>query len=594
MTARIASRRYFLLGIVALATLFYFYALGRADIVTDESSYATRAIGLIDFDFGIEQPTPWQWVDGLPPWWMHLSFHDHPPLVFLLQHYSIKLFGENPTAIRIPSALAGLAAVVFVYLIGRHISDRQYLNTVQYYSIRSVGLISAALFAVTVNHVWISRIGLQESVLIAFMLASFWTFLRGLENKKWLLVSGVLLGIAFLAKYLALILVPIFATILFIRRSALPPRIAFYFLISLFCFLVVASPAIIYNTQLYRAFGHFDFQFSLLFGQDVAAWQARPGQEVLGSFTDRIRNFVPFLVQSSSPYLLMLAALGLTAIIVQILLYTFYDRRKITTRYPPLVHWPLAITVLWLIPFLVFIGPAPRFLTLLTPWLALAAGYAITQVLHSNVLKNIGMKIIPFAAFAALVAFESFYSYSSVIALDPRGPATWAYAPTLHRQSHSWGFNQLEHYLAGELKGKMPDPALTFEFPFAREILNQARARGAEAGLEPVPWAIIYNDNINLSSTLWTFLRRIVYHGWPVTSAEEFRRGGAERFFRDSGVKRIIFINPTPVVLQDRTRADTPDGDLFETELKRRGAVPRELKNGRGEVAFRVFSFDLR
>ena len=140
----------------------------------------------------------------------------------------------------------------------------------------------------------------------------------------------------------------------------------------------------------------------------------------------------------------------------------------------------------------------------------------------------------------------------------------------------------------------MPDPALTFEFPFAREILNQARAPGAEPRHEPVPWAIIYNDNINLSSTLWTFLRRIVYHGWPVTSAEEFRRGGAERFFRDSGVKRIIFINPTPVVLQDRTRADTPDGDLFETELKRRGAVPRELKNGRGEVAFRVFSFDLR
>src|SRR3989344_1343332 len=156
-----------LAALLVAAAFFLFWHLSRPDVLTDESSYATRAIGMVDFDFGIEQPTPWQWVDRVPAW-MRLSFHDHPIMVFLFQHASIKLFGENPFAIRLPSVLAGLVSILLLYAIGKLLYSAE------------VGLAGAALFAFTVNHVWISRIGLQESILVAFMLAGTAAFLKGL------------------------------------------------------------------------------------------------------------------------------------------------------------------------------------------------------------------------------------------------------------------------------------------------------------------------------------------------------------------------------------------------------------------------------
>ncbi len=610
------SQNWLIGGLLCLTAVFYFWHLGRPDIVTDESSYATRAIGLVDFDFGIEQPTPWQWIDTQPPWWMRLSFHDHPPLVFLLQHYSMKLFGETPFAVRLPSALAGIAAVIFVYLIGAQLSGiygsptsigGKLLKSGFHSYSPTVGAISALLFAVTANHVWISRIGLQESVLIAFMLASFWAFLRGLDTTPsfattkrnsswWLPLSGALLGFAFLAKYLAAILAPILLTLYLLQIKYLntvqylsigrwgrrfPAK---HVLLSVMAFLVIASPVIIYNIQLYRHFGHFDFQFSLLFRQDVPEWQARPGQEVLGSLSDRVRMYVPRLIEANSPYFLILSVTGLVAIFWELI-----RRRTLATS-----HSPLAIVFIWLLPFLVFIGPAHRFLALLTPWLAIAAGYAISATIYSNIPRNLGMKspAIVFAAFAAFVAFEAFYAYNSVIALDPVGEKPWAYS-YLHRQTGSWGFNKLNAYLGQELAGKMPDPAITFEFPFAHELLNQAAAEGRRQKLKPTPLGIVYNDNINLAAQLWVFLRRITYQGWPVVSAENFRRGGAAEFLRQSGVQKIYFFNPLAYALQDRPRPAAPDGDLLEAELRAKGVVPEEIRNPRNEVAFRVFKFEL-
>lgn len=579
-----------IVGIVTSAAVFSFWALGRADIITDESSHATRAIGLVDFDFGIEQPTPWQWIDRLPPWWMHLSFHDHPPLVFLLQHYSIKLFGENPTAIRIPSALAGIASVIFLYLIGKQLYGP------------TVGALSALLFAATVSHVWISRIGLLESVMLAFMLASFWTFLHGLEKPAWWLpLSGAFLGFAVLAKYNALILLPIFLSVAAFHRLILYrfgnakfgntyDRIYFrdmrntkYLILAGIVFLLVISPVIIYNAGLYRNFGHFDFQFSQLFGQNVREWQSRPGQEVLGSYGERLRTYFPRLVETNSPYFLALSAIGLAAILWELI------RRRASDRALVFSHSSLVIILAWLIPFLVFIGPAHRFLTLLTPWLALAAGYALTVALRFPSIFTI-VKILGIAVLAAL---ETLYAYNSVIALNPIGPQPWAHS-YLHRQAGSWGFNELEKYLSTELAGKTPEVAITFEFPFARDLLSHSVERARAEGRRPKPVGIVYNDNINLSSQLWVFLRRIVYDGWPVTSAENFRRGGGQEFFREAGVKNIYFINAADAALQDRSRPPAPDGDILARELEANGRTPKEIKNARGDVAFRVYQFELR
>ena len=129
--------------------------------------------------------------------------------------------------------------------------------------------------------------------------------------------------------------------------------------------------------------------------------------------------------------------------------------------------------------------------------------------------------------------------------------------------------------MAGELKGKMPEVAITFDHPFAKEILNRAAKAGRTEGLEPVPWGIVYDGGINPSAELWIFLRRITYAGWPIVDDEHWQSGGQE-FFKEIGVKKMYAVN------------------ALEGTLRGNGITPREIQNLRGEVAFRVYEFELQ
>ncbi len=595
-----------LIALLHISAVFYFWALGRPDVVTDESSYGARAIGLVDFDFGIQQPTPWQWIQTQPPWWMKISFHDHPPLVFWLQHVSIRLFGETPFAVRVPSAVAGIVAVVLVYLIGRRLYSP------------AVGLASAGLFAFTVHHVWVSRIGLLESPLIAFILASFYCFLRavgreaflsvgqsiGIDPKRtnalsgwWLATAAFFLGLAFLAKYLAVILLPIFAAIFLLTLRTRKSGYTYdrnYFrqtlkqiVLALVVFLIVVSPVIIYNFELYRNFGHFDFQLSMFFKQDTPQWLSRPAQEALGSLTDRLELFPRTVTEANSPLFLALVAFGLA-----IILFESIPRKRlpsvVSNSSLVISHWSLVISFALTLLFVLAVGPTTRFLTLLTPWLALAAGYAILWLLAGPIhYRGLASIVV-----LGIVIIEALYSYASLIRPMPVGGTPWTYSK-LRNESHSWGFNQLGQHLDRTLAGKMPEVAITIEQPFARELLNDRLALRRLAGFTPVPWGIVYDDNINVSAQLWYFLRRIAYEGWPIADAETFRQGGAE-FFRESGVKRVFFISSTPYALRDRPRGLRPDAEILESELRALGAKPEELKNLHGQVAFRVYEFEFQ
>lgn len=49
----------------------------------------------------------------------------HPPLYFLSLHFSTRIFGENEWAFRLPSVTASIAALVFIYLCARRLTDEQ-------------------------------------------------------------------------------------------------------------------------------------------------------------------------------------------------------------------------------------------------------------------------------------------------------------------------------------------------------------------------------------------------------------------------------------------------------------------------------------
>src|SRR3989344_8692064 len=102
------SKKSTLIFILAISALLGLYGLSRGDTVNDEVFMSFRGIGMLDFDEAAHQTTPLEWNDPNIPWWTNLSFHDHPILVPLTQHFSMKIFGENNFAFRLPSALLGI------------------------------------------------------------------------------------------------------------------------------------------------------------------------------------------------------------------------------------------------------------------------------------------------------------------------------------------------------------------------------------------------------------------------------------------------------------------------------------------------------
>src|SRR3989344_3374609 len=138
------NQKLVLAGIVLLAAFLIFFRLTRHDILGDDGHYSFRAIGYFDYLGSLEQTTPVQWF-GERPWWSLLSFHDHPPLVFLIQHIFFKLFGVSLLVSRLPAALAAVGSVLVLFFIGRKLGE---INA---------GLFAAAALAVNSYFLWTGR-----------------------------------------------------------------------------------------------------------------------------------------------------------------------------------------------------------------------------------------------------------------------------------------------------------------------------------------------------------------------------------------------------------------------------------------------------
>ncbi|MBN1661685.1 MAG: glycosyltransferase family 39 protein [Anaerolineae bacterium] len=85
----------------------------------------------------------------------------HPPLYYLILHIWLLVVGNSVFAVRLLSALLGWLAVALVYTVGRHLSP-------------VVGLLGAALLAISPPHLWYSQQARQYALLILLIVASTW------------------------------------------------------------------------------------------------------------------------------------------------------------------------------------------------------------------------------------------------------------------------------------------------------------------------------------------------------------------------------------------------------------------------------------
>jgi len=122
---------------------------------------------------------------------------DKPPLALWVQVAFVKAFGYHPLSMLVPQALMGVASVALVYdLVRRRFG-------------RAAGFVAGVVLATTPITVAISRHNNPDALLILCSVAALWFVVRALEDgrTRWLVLSGIAVGLGFETKMAAALLV---------------------------------------------------------------------------------------------------------------------------------------------------------------------------------------------------------------------------------------------------------------------------------------------------------------------------------------------------------------------------------------------------
>lgn len=126
-------------------------------------------------------------------WTTDMMLNSYPPLFWYLEAAMICLAGTSFEAFRLLSIVSSSVTVVVVYMLGKSIFNRL------------TGLLSATLFSFSSYVVLISRISLTDSFVLLMTLASAYLLWQGMQSKqiRYMALSGLLVGLAFDTKYIA-------------------------------------------------------------------------------------------------------------------------------------------------------------------------------------------------------------------------------------------------------------------------------------------------------------------------------------------------------------------------------------------------------
>jgi len=147
--------------LIALAALLYVATIGTGDLYSQtEGQYAGAAREMVETHRWL-LPTN----DGIPRL-------QKPPLLYWLIIVSFKLFGVNAAAARLPGALAVVALVALIFLIGEKLTD--------YWR----GFIAGLIYLSCCGTFLLARIVMPEPLVGAFMAATVFCGLCGYQRRR--------------------------------------------------------------------------------------------------------------------------------------------------------------------------------------------------------------------------------------------------------------------------------------------------------------------------------------------------------------------------------------------------------------------------
>ncbi len=211
-----------LTGILAVAAFLDVFRLGRNGYANDYYSGAVRSMLKSWHNFFFVSFDPGGLVSV-----------DKPPLALWLEAGSAKIFGYSSWSILLPEALAGVAAVWLLYLLVARVFGR------------IAALVAALALAVSPVSVSVNRDNNPDALLALLLIAAVYVGVRAIESGRLrtLLLSAVLVGLAFNTKMLAAMVVVPGLALAYAVFARVPWRRRFVFLALAGVVLVAVSGA---------------------------------------------------------------------------------------------------------------------------------------------------------------------------------------------------------------------------------------------------------------------------------------------------------------------------------------------------------------
>jgi len=206
-----------LIFVLLLAALLRFAFLGSipAGFTPDEASQGYTAYSLLatgQDEWGLSWPLT-----------SFRSFFDYKaPLQTYLIIPSVAIFGLNAFAVRLPSALFGLLAVLATYLLTRQLFGDKQVKLGRFST--SLPVLAAFFLAISPWHLQFSRMALEVNLSSFLFPFGFYLFLRGLKEKKFsfFIFTALLWGLNLYSYHAAKMFTPLIAlALLFIYRRQL-------------------------------------------------------------------------------------------------------------------------------------------------------------------------------------------------------------------------------------------------------------------------------------------------------------------------------------------------------------------------------------
>jgi uncharacterized membrane protein len=315
----------------------------------------------------------------------------YPPLFDIITFFFFKLLGVTLLAARLVSLMFSLLALWAVFELAYDLYGGK------------VALLSAVLLGVMPGYFWLSRLALLETMLVFFLTLALFFFFRWLKNRqdKNLVLSGIAIGLGFLAKYQILVAFAIFVvSILFLARNQLKQSLKKFSILVVSAFLVVL-PWLVIAYQIYA---------TKIFGEWIYAVQVgNPERSIYsGRYPAPIFYFIEMVWSYNEihPISIFLYVAGLLGLVF------LAWRRRPEDKY--VLIWFAVVFVL----FTLIVNKHWRYVLPLFPTLAISASvqilYALSRLqnswkLTSNVKRKHQAK---FAAILLIVCVAGAVAYS--------------------------------------------------------------------------------------------------------------------------------------------------------------------------------------